>query len=510
MLKHFDGKHTQNGSKSQRIVAKRYMYFWIAFMCVVNALVSLYEILIKRKEIIVRITLGANLNVIVLKNIVFDSLIYIALFSFTLFLFSFVISLGLFIARAYLTVFLVAAINAAFYFSLYCCDIRKVFSKMEISTLMLIPSYIIKSVVCILALTFSALAVKKSVIAFNLESEKLYYESFKEYYNIGITLRAEKMTNVNQVLIGLSKTYDKFYKHFDELFETTILHIADTNSRIMFANARSKAFLEERINEIKDFNSDNMFVFILPEKKVSDEDIARLKYHVKKEFSLDDNIDYDIIYYTQKVKLPSLGSESSSNCDVVNNPLIIYINQVQSQTVISSSRVAPLSMSGHPNYAYKLDYELFQKYAAAESFYTEYKVAFQNIYNKYLTELSKAYREMTFSLINAIVLFFLNFLLSGFTIKIRYRAKAMEIAVLKVLGCSIGQRHKSVFAVSALIFLLVLPTYCYISVVHIKLPLSLLFVLFSIFHILETGFLVHYLLWYERRSIIRTLKGGTI
>jgi hypothetical protein len=236
--------------------------------------------------------------------------------------------------------------------------------------------------------------------------------------------------------------------------------------------------------------------------------INTAKHITKREFSLSDTFSYDVFRYNTRVKLPTFGVPSSGYY-VSANPLIIYINHSRAKSGLPITNTA-LSLLCQPQYAYKIDKDIFYEYTAAERLHTYYDIRIRNIYEKYLDEFTKARSEMLLSIINAVSLFIVSCILSGFFVKMRYRTLRMQIAVMKVLGYSLPKRHKSIFLSSMLIFIIIFPIFIYVSGIYIDVPLVNALSLVGIYMLGEIIFLSYYLLRYERAHVLKTLKGGNI
>jgi len=508
ILKSLPAQHVRDAYFGQRKTAQQLLYSGIALMCAINLLISLYDVLLRRKELLVRLTLGASIDTYILKNSVIDGAVYIGLFLLIQLQFSFFTLVGMYIAELCAAVLFIIIINTACYCGLYYMNIKQAFSKAEIGASALIPSYLVKTVLCLLTLTLSALALHRSLKFFDLQSEKDYFEAFDAYSHVAFQFRNEKVTNINQILIGPVTAGDRFYRHFGEEFNAAVLHVTDKAANIMFANPNSKGLLDERVQGFKNFDSDAMFIFILP--KTSDDVVSTLMsldYHVRREYQLDNsfNYSYEIFWYDHKLKLPSFGA--GSEYFTAKNPEVIFMNYFPKENEPPFCNTIS-SMSGQPYYAYKIDMKLFYEYTSAENLHTHYNISLQNVYRKYKTELIKVRMEMMFSAVCACFLFVITCIISALTVKIRYRAKSAQIAVMKTLGYSLPQRHKIAFAAPVMVFACIFPVFNYISGMIIELSISHTVILFGFFLLFEIGFLIYYLLRYERTNILKTLKGG--
>lgn len=505
---------------------------WI-IACAVIAVLALYESMTVQKETAVRCSLGENPFNIYIKKVLTDSAVLVLLFLasflfcsvFTNSLFAFGISASLFAA--------LLLVNAIALLPIFKVKIDKAFSGVSGSLSLLSASYTLKLITCVLTVLVAAMAIGSASEVMRIKKQGDFFEQYKDYSYI-------YMMPKKGTLNAKTPTATVKYRLQKEFFGNTLLQTHYTNLLGLGDGVERELILCNRNAK------DNLLKAIpgLTEEKISEEKMYIITpnypgYENDTEFALPDLTggkgyffchDYEVesIAYDTDISLPATkGSSGSIRCEIYENPVILFSNLDEGTLSIPNDAGTFIGMDektgveiwdggfGIPYYDQFLMFKVTD--AEIRKFLDKYNLELSggtyekvNVYENFKAEHERAEKMTGIFLVLFLVLFFLETALISTVIRLDYSVNAKELAIKKVLGYSVFDKNRKIFAITIGVMLLGMIASVVISSVYkIANPftvaagcgiLSAAEIVIILMNIIKT----------EKAQLVKILKGGSL
>ncbi|WPP41128.1 hypothetical protein SK066_21625 [Paenibacillus hunanensis] len=484
----------------------------IIIVIIISSLLTYYDALYQKKASIIRISFGEKLSFIIWKNIVIDSITYIAVFGLIIYFQKDLTSILDNIQSITLFLVFLIATNAVMYTTLLSIQLKDSFSNTDIhAKRLLFLNYVIKVVtIPLIIITIS------SNLFFIDQSYSLYKQAdfFRDHSNYSyVTTELRPVIKQNGEADAKFQESEQlqtlFYtEHFENSLLLSMIHQASTTQApTMIANRNAISYLKERINELKSTDFKKEVYFIMPENMAHDKDNvdALLQEYSFFEGTLEPN-NYEVIGYEEDTNVVAVNRNNMYGSEMYSNPIIILNNSSPIEKKLSEN-------ANRVNYMSEVMYKISND--ELEQFKSKYKlsdgnaiVAKTNILDKYNEGWNKARNILYMNSVFCILMLFLEVLIILSILQLEYKVNAIELAVKKVFGYTIWQKNKHIFLVSLLTTIIssivVIATTIYLNKDLLVLVGSI--IVFFVF--IEWLFIVLCIVRMEKKNIIKILKEG--
>lgn len=417
-------------------------------------LLTIYEIISLKKEIMVRITLGEDVRAVFGKNALADiAILASALLSVPFLLSSLSNSNVLFKIQALAPAFMVfmianTLINAA---------ILRINFKKDIVTRrsgggLLAANYILKTMTTIL--TLIVLSSNFAILAqgYLMHKQGDFFSAHKDYSYYKLNYRVNN--HLGKTISDTETMNQEFYKRFQKFSLQYNDLTANYSSPYPVILINRNSFKEiSRLNNalVEAIQSADEDYYILIPPGISEDSLEyTIANHIFTTF-LGRNIDSSIKtkVYDEDVSLVGVHNMEKYVSQPMENPIILFNNTIQQ---IDESQ-ADKAMY----YAYSTMYNIPEQ--DFNNFIEEYQLPDQivvksNAMDVYEYNWAIMSRNMKLIVILSFFLLALEIALISFIIKLEYQFNAMELALKKVLGYSLFARNKRLILITLVVFLL--------------------------------------------------------
>jgi putative ABC transport system permease protein len=505
LIEKYAGNHPREGYESND-VRNTIISIWLLIIIIV-LLLSFYDVMVQKKESLIRVSMGETIHKIFWKNVLLDSVVFTSMFGTILYVlsmythvfFQFDIS-----ARFFASLLIV---NGLLYLSLYFYNMKEVFSNSKGSKKLLMLNYGLKVVTTVLTIFIISSNIAMIIESYKLYKQKDFFEEHKDYYYIRLNYKIteERMRTSFDTLGESTKIQTAFYKGFMDKFNAISLVRIDSIENGVIVNKNAYPYLSSKIPEMNNVNLTKSFYFMLPEKmKDNHTIIGQLKGTL---LSLEGENDYEIIYYKEDVETISIDENYVYGSKIVNNPVIIY-NNLSSDMVEGQSsnnkKQAYLS-----EIMYKVGSDEFNQFVEKNELTDEIVTktnVLENYNNKWMLASSVLYMNAIFSFL----VILLEVIIISSIIKLEYEVNAIELAIKKVLGYSVVENHQKLIFITLIMSLISI-----VSAVIIAYILKL----DEVPHLIAGGLIIlvvelfltsFYIRKMEKAKIQQILKGGNV
>ncbi len=489
-----------NGSERDVIYS---VWSIIVFICI---LMTCMEIIYNKKEYIVRISLGESVKRIILYNIIINMIISWLLF-FAIRAAVFSVLYGEFMRTQICILYGIGVgLSCLCYLSYGIYDIKKAFSNVNDTKVILRTTYVIK--VAVTAITIFTLVTNLSILlkdAASLSNASMI-ENLKGYSYIRLNILGHDIEN-NSLDEYINAIYKKIYKEYYEESAPIICEHAlideDNNVNYLKVNENGKCFIDKYLDLTEIDDKSDVAVFV-PKGKIDAVDFDEVEYIVD-ELGIgatDTKIQY--IYYKGNISVPYI--DQRIDLENVMNPVVILQNRMDiekynGELFSSDYRKIMFNLSETQIDEIKKKYEIDTK--GLELIQVDVNESY-TYHNNFIRKLIAFCSSLCFfSIILQMVLIIL-------IVRMEYKLHAMELAVKKILGYGLTERNKFLICFGVITNLIVMILVMIIGnfLVKISLPLCLLIGISVIFLELLVTFINLFII--EKNSVSKILKGGCL
>lgn len=505
---------------------------WI-IACAVIAVLALYESMMMQKESAVRCSLGENPFKIYLKKVLMDSAVLVLLFLasflfssiFTNSLFAFGISAALFAA--------LLLVNALALLPIFRVKIDKAFSGAAGSASLLSASYTLKLITCVLTVVVAAMAIGSVSEVMKIKKQGDFFEQYKDYSYI-------QMLPKKGTLNAKSPVATVKYRLQKEFFENTLLQTHYTNllglsdgveRELILCNRNAKENLLKAIPGLTEEKISEEKMYIITPRYPgyeNDTEFAQPNFLGFEGYFFCHDYEVESVPYESDAYLPATnGSADKIGCEVYKNPVILFSNLDESKLSIPNDCGTFKGINeetGAEIWDGGLDtpyYDQFLMFKVTDSeiqeFLNKYNLELSsgtydrvNVYKNFQAEHERAEKMMGIFLVLFLVLFFLETALISTVIRLDYSVNAKELAIKKVLGYSLLDKNKKIFAITIGVMVLGMIVAVVISSVYKIADPFTVAVGCGILSAAEIIIIIWNIVKTEKAQLVKILKGGSL
>lgn len=462
-------------------------------------LFNVIEAVKKRKEVVIRRSLGEGAGDLVRKAIGVDLLSYTAVFLIARFFTTRFVSGDYEIARI-ITIYVTgAAVSLLPYLSFFAFDVRKAFSNITDEKGILYLLYGLKAVAT--ALTIFTIATNLSSIQGNLFADGGFLKPY--YHESYLTLQTNDYDDTAEYTFW-KELYEKEYNAINPAVCINIMH---DRADYIFVNKNGTNMLQGFERSLDKISDDTDVVLFVP-KGVS---LARAKETAQQSLELVAGSDISKLH-VQCIAYRTLRSFSYSNVNVTGgiarttNPVIVY--QANARMAIDGGKLERYAAG---DIMFRCGENQFQDICKKyDKILGDYTIVRTNVYDAYRYNHNFIVKLLSFLSSLCIMVLALNVAIIIAANTMEYRTNALEISLKKVLGYSLFERHKKLIAVNLTMDVVTTVVLAVLGFFTGGLNIWVCVLTGSAVTVLELLIICGNILMIEKENVQKALKGGSL
>ena len=469
----------------------------IAILMIVMNIVSAIR---RKKEVVVRASLGESVTRIVLKSALTDAAFDILAFILARLLLSHIVS-GWYEDRLVILIFGIGIVLSVLpYLSFYSFDIRMAFANADKQKGSMVLLYALKFIAC--ALTLFTLCTNFSSIQSNLLSDG---SMLKPYFDANyFTIRSSDFEHQEEVL-------GEFFAKENEIIRPVVcVQIFEDKRDFLFVNHEAKSMLQG-LGKLADEEADkdaDILVFI-PEsnnfeyEKNMSEEVLGFGINTHDPANKDLKIQY--VPYSGKKMLSYLSNNSMDGIKSAKNPVVIY--QANGGTVLNPD----LAVYSAGEIIYNSDEDTLKN---AASKYTgqlgNTEMVITKVADQYAYSHSFLVKLISFLSSLCIVVLILNIAIIFAISRLDFRNNALRISLMKILGYSLRDRHKTLITTITIQNIILLVGTVIMTAFSSRIDFKICFTVCFVVMAAEYIIIFSNILRTEKTNVQKSLKGGCL
>lgn len=458
-------------------------------------LISIYDIALIKREVIVRIVSGEPLLFFIMINIVKDILFFSIIFLVLLFVLNAftVVTYHLMATVISFSIFLL--INSLLYLRLLKTDFRKDVSSKQSAKNVLKLSYIYKCVAIVIAIFIMSGNVSLIIDGMDYYGQKDFFETYHDfnYINISASLNDNNEKYNNKKLLLTNELLKKQNK-------LTLVDLQSWGMDIeyVYTDGSAKAYLEDNIPELKTTDFGRKVYFIIPEKYAKNPLMIENMQEIWSSY-YKDAYEHEIVIckQTDTIAISNIGTITSS---IKKDPIIIYNN------------LGPSSYDKFFNIEYIAGSTIFK--AGGEELAkidAEGRINYlTNANENYLYHLESAKRNMIAGALFLVIILILNAVISKRMLYYEYSINAVENCLKKLFGYGLIRIHMRSILLTVISASLAIVISWLIMLFLGTNSLAYNIIGGVLVILIDLGFVAYYIHITSRIGMNRIFKGGSI
>lgn len=466
-LEYYEVKDLKEESGSERSVYTTLAFVWgMAFVLVI--LLTLYNVIISKKEMMIKVTLGENPYRVFAKNVIQDTVIFsLSFFGLSLVLeqFSHVRYKFGFVCLLFLAMLV---INALINLLITRIDLKKDFSNDISSKGTLAATYVVKFVSVLLAsiiLSANFIIIEQCLDYYKQED---FFEGKQDYnyYSISYTLETMEKLNIDR------KANEDLWYRFNALFGDSSIRSVDFttpeygNAVFMNKNAAEQMMpyvSKDLASKLQSATEEKLYIFF-PENCSSDSiNNAKALFTTTCLHFEDEDIDKEELIVTETYSGSSKILGINSNLTLyksrfLKNPIIALDNTKRSMT---NRYLNELGFARET--LYSVPQSDFDRYIADNNMQNEF-VRVTNAKDLYYYNRSTIERNFKLTTALSLLILLLEIAMIVFAVRLEYTVNGVEMSVKKTLGYGVLARGKRLILLPAI--LIPICTAAAVTIVH--------------------------------------------
>lgn len=498
----------------EKINIENYIPFMLCILLIVIMLLSSYfNAIYEKKEFTIRVIHGDSSYKYILKNILFDALIYLSVF-FILYYFlrqyTVLVSIYKNIKWMYIAL---CVLNCFAYFPLFKFNSREVIYGYQHTQKITSSLFIVKAIsTIVVAGIITSMCVITSEIGDFYKARK-FFENHKNYIALDFISDGDYKTAIkNNDMSSIQNYMQKEGERKNDLVNSQkynyicITDIGiDSEYKVMYCNNRAMDYLQTVITELSDISIDEYDCIMLLPDSIKESSKEEYINYMKEEFESVENYypeekNIKLISYKPKNKI--LCMKLSGEFDYLSEPAICISSDTKEKYNINT------------NYRSLVDSMLFEidNTDEIEPLFSDasVKVIGYNAYEKYKSDFRIYITLIIVSLILLILMIIYYILIIALLIRFEYDLKAKELALKKVLGYSILRKNKKMFIQSFVVFIIILVTETIFAFVTKSISIPVVILQCTILFMLDISLLAVNIKKIEKKQLVKILKGGAL
>lgn len=414
---------------------------------VIMVLMTVLYVVVKKKEMVIKIFMGQSPMVLILKNIIIEIFFDFLAFFFVKWICAFFIS-GEYMEKEFTLIYVLGVVLSAF---LYCSfavyDMRMTFSNEVVSKEVLRGIYCLKLIVTlgtILTVCTNLNLVQQNKMAMSNDD---FTKIFKDRYYI--TISPLNPTQIDSASIDkmydiANQIYVDGYEEFLPMVSTMVLSDMDNHAEYVLVNEYGADTIENFLSEAENLDSADVVVFV-PKRLNNEKNLAEVDYCLSKIIKDRDSLEWQICVYNDNKVFSYVNRNQENNVSRVRNPIVIYAGFAGSQykelLCIDDIQNVMFKMEGD---AAKLERNYQLREQGYKAILTNAAERFE-YYNAFLK------KGISFCSSIAVFMFLLQMILVYIVVLLEYKNNALEWSLKKILGYSFWQRYRGIWLKSMII-----------------------------------------------------------
>ncbi len=470
----------------------------IAILMIVMNIVSAIR---RKKEVVVRASLGESVTRIVLKSALTDAGFDVLAFILARLLLSRIVS-GWYEDRLVILIFGIGIVLSVLpYLSFYSFDIRQAFANADRQRGSIVLLYALKFIAC--ALTLFTLCTNFSSIQSNLLSDG---SMLKPYFDANyFFIRDDGDFERQEEVLG------EFFREENETIKPVIcVQIFEDNRDYLFVNHEAKSMLQglEKLADEEAGKDADVMIFI-PESKNFEYDKymseVALKFGINTHDPANKDLEIQYVPYSGTKMLSYLSNNSMDGIKSAKNPVVIY----QANDGIELNLDLAVDSAGE--IIYNCDEDTLKNTASK---YTgqlgNTEMVITKVADQYAYSHSFLVKLISFLSSLCIVVLILNIAIIFAISRLEFRNNALRISLMKILGYSLKDRHKALLTTITIQNIILLIGTVIMTAFSSRIDYKICFTVCAVVMAAEYIIIFSNILKTEKTNVQKSLKGGCL
>ncbi len=477
-------------------------------VAILMIILNVIEVVRRRKEVVVRASLGESAAAIAARSAITDIITYAALFILAKLLISQFVA-GNYAKYLVLSIYCIGSVISVIpYIAFIRFDVRKAFanaSDRKGMFYLLNGLKVLATAMTILTITTNLSSINGSLFTSSAILENHYDDLYFNVVSYGHAFGDDGES------AQISFWDDLYENEYDTINPVICIgtRIGDEGN-FVFVNNNAKDMLQGFAGMLTEADEAADMVVFVPEendseyyRKLAEKEIT---YLTKNSGEL--NIVYEV--YSDKEKFYFLNSNKEDHLDgleSVTNPIVIY--QANGDVALNGGYIEKEAYNSRVIYACDEDTmrDTAEKYAQQLGTYY-YSVT--NVKEDYEYSHNFLVRLIGFISSLCILVLILDIAVIISEVKMEFRLSSMDISLKKVLGYSFFERHRSFITVNLIENIAVIALICVVSLFISGSSVPVALATGALLTIVEFAIIFANILWVENTNISKSLKGGCL
>ncbi|PWA11940.1 hypothetical protein DCC39_08370 [Pueribacillus theae] len=492
LVNQYAGRFPQEGSDSHENLFIVMAIWGVSLLFLL--LMTLYEVALVKKEVMIRIICGESLIHFVNKNILVDLAVYVVMFTTIPFTLNRFTTATYYMNVSITGIIIFLLLNSMIYLSLYFTDYKKDMGSKESSKSVLNVSYIYKVISIVSVIIVMSGCIELIHQGADYYRQKNFFEEHKGYAYIGF----------GSLHDDIEAIYADAYQQFSEegkVFSLVNLEtFGETNTEYILANSAAIEYLQANILDIENFSFKEKIYFIIPDKLVANQRINEEVHDIWSSYYKGE-YDDEFVPYKENVEIINMKNSGKISTGLMKNPIIILNNMKNYDKYWNSTYIGNSSL-------FKISDKEWSSFISKHGL--ENEMYYQtNAYDYYMHQWQLLKRNMFIGIVLFAVLIMLESMIIRTIISYEYRVSAMEIALKKVLGYKLFERHKKIL-LTTLIFGIISVLAATLIFYFIGEAFTYILLAGICMLVIEMVIVCFYINKTDKMNIQKILKGGTL
>lgn len=429
---------SHNGYESRSSYENMITAAW-AMLVLLCCFMTIYDCAFQKKESYIRMSLGENMKMRAIKNVVADTVFFALLSVVVILLASSATNVFFMFSVTIKGLVLMLFVNAVSYVNIIPRSVKALTGKDKSSKKLLTVNYVLKSVCVILTCLVISTNIATISECVSYMKQKEFFEAHDDYN----WYSRIKSTETNSDRCE-SQFYFEFLDEMDIFYLCQWSSLSDSGKGICEANRNAKDYLMQEIEGFGDLDfTKSAHVLINKNEKLSDVDLEELELLASS--WADGEVEFYYYTKTERIVVRTYGMYPDTLW--VKNPIIIYYNidPIDNITEVPDINAFPLNFCMVRTDGDKLA-EFAERYGMT---YEE-----TNALDYYEYKLTSVSRTLYLNLILSAIILFLEILVTATVIRLEYSVNSTELAVKKVLGYSNLKRFSLLYTISVVLWMI--------------------------------------------------------
>ncbi len=500
-LKEIDEKYGIDGEETYTYLGESgYMPVFAAVLAaIILMLLTYYECLTESRQNFVMVTTGHRLGHLILKEIVIDLLLYLAVLAATAFIMS-RITYIFFAKKALAAVFAVfLAADSCLHLSMLGLSVRKVLGSSFASVKILKINRVIFVIVTVAAVIVLGIAAGSIREISETKDKYDFFENKKDYCRV--LINGSKSDFADEYILQYDAVlYSELYQSCDVIqMDNGGSFSGSSDDREIKINDKAVKYLKEFFPELSETDFDEEFYIIMPDhEEISEEKMDEWKRELYS--GTGKTGEPEIIKYSGERKFPAIDGEHIA--DMVYQPVILLSRNIMQFDDVTQAPEVYNSLQGClVNASEKQLEELAEKY--------DLQLQAESPWNSLKEDAERTKLILKICVFASAIFLLTIVIILGTIIRLVYIVEGKELCVKRILGYSNSELMRPFYkmivenCIAAFIILMGLK-HNSLSEIAISVFCSLFVLAFSLCEAAVMGRIQ------ERRSIVKILKGGAL